>query len=262
MSNRITEQPFCQTRVSHSTLVNADCFDVFPFIEDKSMDAIICDLPYGTTACKWDSVIPFEPLWKQYKRVIKDNGAIVLFGSEPFSSALRMSNIKNFKYDWIWEKNRGSNFALVKYQPMKEHEMISVFSFNTHKYYPIKEQRKGSGLERINGNYNKGKASNITGIKQTVCTTQGQELRQPSSIQKFNTTEKGIKRYHPTQKPLELMEYLIKTYTNEGDTVLDNTMGSGTTNLAALNLNRKSIGVEKENQYYDVAVRRLSSYCG
>jgi site-specific DNA-methyltransferase (adenine-specific) len=240
-------------------LRKGDCLELMVDIPDKSIDAIICDLPFGTTDCKWDTIIPFEPLWEQYKRIIKDNGAIVLFGSEPFSSALRMSNIKNFKYDWIWEKNRGSNFALVKYQPMKEHEMISVFSFNTHKYYPIKQQRKGSGLERINGNYNTGKASNITtGIKQTICTTQGQELRQPSSIQKFNTTEKGIKRVHPTQKPVALMEYLIKTYTNEGETVLDNCMGSGTTGVACINTNRNFIGMELDDKYFEIAEKRIN----
>ncbi len=241
-------------------LWNGDCLELMQDIPDKSMDAIICDLPYGTTACKWDSVIPFEPLWEQYKRVIKDNGAIVLFGSEPFSSALRMSNIKNFKYDWIWGKNRGSNFALVKYQPIKEHEMISVFSFNTHKYYPIKEQRKGSGLKRINGNYNTGKASNITKIKQTICTTQGQELRQPSSIQNFNTTEKGIKRVHPTQKPLKLLKYLVKTYTNKNDWVLDNTCGSNTTGVACYDLNRNYIGIEKDVDIYKVAFNRIKKH--
>ena len=246
------------TKIKDCTLIHGDCFDVMPLIEDKSVDVIIADLPYGTTACRWDTVLPFDKLWKQYERIIKDNGAIVLFGSEPFSSKLRMSNIENFKYDWVWEKNRGSNFALVKYQPMKEHEMISVFSYNTHKYYPIKEQRKGSGLERINGNYNTGKASNTTGIKQTICKTQGQELRQPSSIQKYNTTEKGVKRIHPTQKPVALIEYLIKTYTNEGDMVLDNVMGSATTGVACLKTDRKFIGIEKDKEYYDIAVDRLA----
>ena len=235
-----------------------DCLEVMKFIPDKSIDAIITDPPYGTTACKWDSVIDFELMWEQLNRVIKPNGAIVLFGSEPFSSALRMSNIKNFKYDWIWEKNRGSNFALVKYQPMKEHEIVSVFSKKTHNYYPIKQKRKGKGLERIKGNYNVGKASNITGIKQTICTTQGQELRQPSSIQKFNTTEKGVKREHPTQKPVALMEYLIKTYTNENETVLDFTMGSGSTGVASKNLNRNFIGIEMDDNYFKIATERIN----
>ena len=234
-----------------------DCLEVMKTIEDNSIDAIITDPPYGTTACKWDSVIPFEAMWAELNRIIKPNGAIVLFGSEPFSSALRMSNIKNYRYDWIWEKNRGSNFALVKYQPMKEHEIISVFSIKTHKYYPIKQKRKGKGLERIKGNYNVGKASNITGIKQTICTTQGQQLRQPSSIQKFNTTEKGIKRQHPTQKPVALMEYLIKTYTNENETVLDFTMGSGSTGVACVNTKRNFIGIEMDDKYFNIADQRI-----
>lgn len=238
-------------------LLQGDCLEVMKGIPDGSVDAIITDPPYGTTACKWDSVIDFDLMWEQLNRIIKPNGAIVLFGSEPFSSALRMSNIKNYKYDWIWEKNRGSNFALVKYQPMKEHEIVSVFSNKTHNYYPIKQKRKGKGLERIKGNYNVGKASNITGIKQTICTTQGQELRQPSSIQKFNTTEKGIKREHPTQKPILLMEYLIKTYTNEGETVLDFTMGSGSTLVACQNTNRNGIGIEMDEAYFKIAQQRI-----
>tara|TARA_R110000824_G_scaffold88882_3_gene218363 strand:+ start:5382 stop:6122 length:741 start_codon:yes stop_codon:yes gene_type:complete len=242
-------------------LHKGDCLEVMKTIPDNSIDAIITDPPYGTTACKWDSVIPFDLMWEQLNRIIKPNGAIVLFGSEPFSSALRMSNIKNYKYDWIWEKNRGSNFALVKYQPMKEHEIVSVFSKKTHNYYPIKEQRKGKGLERINGNYNVGKASNnTTGIKQTICTTQGQELRQPSSIQKFNTTEKGIQRQHPTQKPVALMEYLIKTYTNENETVLDFTMGSGSTGVACVNTNRNFIGIEQDESYFEIAEARINNY--
>ena len=240
-------------------LIQGDCLEVMKSIPTDSVDSIITDPPYGTTACKWDSVIDFHLMWEQLNRIIKPNGAIVLFGSEPFSSALRMSNIKNYKYDWIWEKNRGSNFALVKYQPMKEHEVVSVFSNKTHNYYPIKQKRKGKGLERIKGNYNVGKASNITGIKQTICTTQGQELRQPSSIQKFNTTEKGIKREHPTQKPVELMEYLIKTYTKEGETVLDFTMGSGSTMVACQNTNRKGIGIEQDEKYFNIAQDRVEA---
>ena len=241
-------------------IYNKDCLEAMKEIPDYNIDAIITDPPYGTTLCKWNNVIDFKLMWEQLNRIIKPNGAIVLFGSEPFSSALRMSNIKNFKYDWIWEKNRGSNFALVKYQPMKEHEMISLFSNKTHNYYPIKEPRKGKGLERINGNYNTGKASNITtGIKQTICTTQGEELRQPSSIQKFNTTEKGIQRYHPTQKPVALMEYLIKTYTNENESVLDFTMGSGSTGVACKNLKRDFIGIELDKGYYDIATERIKN---
>ena len=241
--------------VSHSTLVNADCFDVFPFIEDKSIDAIICDLPYGTTACKWDSILPFVFLWEQYKRIIKPNGAILLFGSEPFSSVMRMSNLKNYKYDWIWNKKNSGSGLLAKKQPLKICEIVSVFSFGTHNYYP----QMTDGKMRNKKSYGS-KEGSVTGeIK--AGDDKFNNLYFPKNIIEFSNANQNGKE-HPTEKPIELLEYLVKTYTNEGDMILDNTMGSGTTNLAALKLNRKSIGIEKEKQYYDVAVRRLSSYCG
>jgi len=261
MIDRITEQPFCQTRVSGSTFVNADCFDVFPFIEDKSIDAIICDLPYGTTACKWDTIIPFDKLWEQYERIIKDNGAVVLFGSEPFSSALRMSNIKNYKYDWVWEKENSTGFQLANVMPLKLHENILVFSKgftypksnNKMIYIPqglipnnIKRNKRGS----------KGGYLTDSGCKMDEYVPKFSNY--PNSLLRFKRDKEKL---HPTQKPVALIEYLVKTYTNEGDTVLDNTMGSGTTNLACIKLNRKSIGIEKEKQYYDVAVRRALEYC-
>ena len=236
------------------TLYKGDCLEVMKSIPDGSIDAIITDPPYGTTACKWDSVIPFDLMWEQLNRIIKPNGAIVLFGSEPFSSALRMSNIKNYKYDWIWKKNRGSNFALVKYQPMKEHEIVSVF--NKHNYYPIKEERSEGGKSRAKNKIN---ASN-TGKRETLNRMKGidsgyidKNLRNPSSVQKFNT-EVGK---HPTQKPVELMEYLIKTYTNENETVLDFTMGSGSTGVAAKNTNRNFIGIEQDDKYFKIATERI-----
>ena len=261
MIDRITEQPFCQTRVSGSTFVNADCFDVFPFIADKSVDAIIADLPYGTTACKWDTVIPFEPLWAQYKRIIKDNGAIVLFGSQPFTSALVMSNPKWFKYELIWDKLKPTGMLNASHQPLRRHENILVFGVGKTIYNPqkiqnpkgiekrslYKYQRENEGGETV-GEIKQGGVSNKYEADKLL----------PISIQKFS---KDNKPQHPTQKPVALLEYLVKTYTNEGDTVLDNTMGSGTTNLACIKLNRKSIGIEKEKQYYDVAVRRASEYC-
>ena len=256
MIDRIAEQPFCQTRVSGSTFVNADCFDVFPFIEDKSIDAIICDLPYGTTACKWDTIIPFEPLWEQYERIIKDNGVIALFGSEPFSSALRMSNIKRYKYDWIWDKVKPSGHLNAKIMPLKEHEIISIFSKGECVYNPqglekiYKIQKKSNSDTTLGNGYSTFGKNNKTTI-QTVG-------NYPRSILTFN---KPGKTFHPTQKPVELLEYLIKTYTNEGEIVLDNCMGSGTTILAAIKNNRIGIGIEKEKQYYDVAVRRASEYC-
>lgn len=243
-------------------LFHGDCLEGMDRMIEMGVkvDAIITDPPYGTTACKWDSVIPFNEMWLRLNKLIKDNGAIVLFGSEPFSSALRMSNIKNYKYDWIWEKNRGSNFAVLKYQPMKEHEIISVFSNKSHFYNPIKEERKGSGGSRVNYKFNPsntGKREVLSGMELTKekTKTRQEKLRFPSSIQKFNT-EVGL---HPTQKPVALMEYLIKTYTNEGETVLDFTMGSGTTGVACKNLNRKFIGIEKDEKYFYIAKERIET---
>jgi site-specific DNA-methyltransferase (adenine-specific) len=254
-------------RVSHSTLVNADCFDIFPFIEDKSVQLILADLPYGSTANKWDSILPLDKLWEQYKRVLKDNGAVVLFGAEPFSTMLRASNLKWYKYDWIWVKSRKTGFLNSKNRPLNQNENISVFSKfitaagnkNIMLYNP-------QGLIEINKTRHgdKNKCSADFEGHNYYRKSQSKEYLQkytnyPTTVLNFDNEPKPI---HPTQKPLDLMEYLIKTYTNEGDMVLDNTMGSGTTNLACLKLNRKSIGIEKEKQYYDTAVRRLSSYCG
>jgi len=244
-------------RVSHSTLVNADCFDVFPFIEDKSIDAIICDLPYGTTQNKWDSVLPLDLLWKQYERIIKDNGMICLTSAEPFTSTLIISNKKLFKYDLVWDKKLSSGFLNAKRMPLRRHEQILCFYKKLPVYNPEmvtrgKVRKKGITTESGKHTSNYGKFENSV--------VENNEYY-PTSILEISNANRNAKE-HPTEKPIELMEYLIKTYTNEGDTVLDNTMGSGTTNLACLKLNRKSIGIEKEKQYYDVAVRRLSSYCG
>ena len=225
-----------------------DCLELMKDIPDKSIDLILCDLPYGTTACKWDNVIPFEPLWEQYNRIIKDNGAIVLFGSEPFSSALRMSNIKNFKYDWIWNKKRFANQMCAKFQPLKIHENISVFSLKKHNYYP-------QGLIRCDKITKQGKkiTDNIGGGSRP--TQYYQEFTNyPRTILEFGLDKE---KYHPTQKPIALLEYLIKTYTNEGEIVLDNCMGSGSTCVACVNTNRHYIGFELDPQYYDIACKRL-----
>lgn len=254
-------------RVSHSTLVNADCFDVFPFIEDKSIDMILCDLPYGTTACKWDTIIPFEPLWAEYERIIKDNGAIVLTASQPFTTALIASNMRLFKYEWIWEKSTSAGFVHAKNMPLKRHENICVFSKAPMGHISQLGDRRmrynPQGLKNVDRIHKRPSTGMVNVIgkrpshkKEFKVTKEGY----PNSILKFSQGNNG--NVHPTQKPVALMEYLIKTYTNEGDTVLDNCMGSGTTNLACIKLNRKSIGIEKEKEYYDVAVRRLSSYCG
>ena len=228
-------------------LYHGDCLEIMDKLIEQGIkvDAIITDPPYGTTACKWDSVISFDEMWKRLNLLIKDNGAIVLFGSEPFSSALRMSNIKNYKYDWIWEKPQGANFMLVKYQPYKVHENISVF--NKHKYIP--QMEKGSPY--ISG---KGTSGEITGNVVKI-QTKNSGTRYPRSIQKFSINKS--KSFHPTQKPTELMEYLIRTYTDENDTVLDFTMGSGSTGVACMNTNRKFIGIELDEKYFEIAKNRI-----
>lgn len=238
-------------------LHHGDCLEVMKSIPDNSIDAIITDPPYGTTACKWDSVIPFELMWEQLKRITKDNAAIIFTASQPFTSNLVMSNTKMFKHEWIWEKNRGSNFATLKYAPMKEHESVLVFCKTSPKYFPIMQERKGAGLDRTKYKYNPtntGKRDALGNLEMTHANHNGNnELRYPSSIQKFNT-EVGK---HPTQKPVTLMEYLIKTYTQERDTVLDFTMGSGTTGVACKNLNRNFIGIELDEEYFNIAKERI-----
>ena len=235
-------------KIEDIELWHGDCLELMKDIPDKSVDMILCDLPYGTTACKWDVIIPFEPLWEQYNRIIKDNGAIVLFGSEPFSSYLRMSNIKNFKYDWIWNKKLAGNGILAKKQPLKIHEIVSVF--NSGIYIPQMTKgryRKKMGL----------KESEITGGNSFAKQTEN-DLYYPQTIQEFSTANMRKGRLHPTQKPVALLEYLIKTYTNEGETVLDNCMGSGSTGVACKNLNRKFIGIEIDDTYYEIAKNRIN----
>ncbi len=245
-----------------NNIYNGDCLELMKEIQSGSIDMILCDLPYGTTACKWDTIIPFSELWTQYERIIKPNGAIVLTASQPFTSALVMSNPKMFKYEWIWEKAVGSNFAALKYQPMKEHENILVFGKGTTIYNPIKEERKGSGKQRQKAGYANSKATAKTGqfiggiMDATKRTNDYDELRYPSSIQYFNNRDKD-RGMHPTQKPTELFEYLIKTYTNEGDLILDNCAGSGTTAIACINTNRNYICMEKDYEYYNKSIERI-----
>lgn len=236
-----------------------DCLEVMKQIPDKFVDAIICDLPYGTTACKWDSVIPFEPLWEQYKRIIKDNGAIVLFGSQPFTSALIMSNSKMFKYELIWEKSMPSGMATSSFMPMKYHENIVIFYDKKPTYNKIMSERSEAGKVRaktpISGAY---KSSHVN-LNQQITKQYDAEKVNPKSILKFSSVPnaKGYK-LHPTQKPVALMEYLVNTYTNKGDTVLDNCMGSGTTGVACNNLNRKFIGIEQDPTYFEIAKERIN----
>jgi len=241
---------------SNVQLILGDCIEKMKDIPDGSVDMVLCDLPYGTTACKWDAVISFEPLWEQYRRVTKQNAAIVLTASQPFTSALVMSNPKWFRVEWIWEKNRGSNFATTKYFPMKEHESVLVFGERQGTYNPIYEPRAAGGKSRAAYKIapsNTGKRETMGGFINNKTLDIDAGKRVPRSIQKFNT-EVG---HHPTQKPVALMEYLIRTYTNEGETVLDNTMGSGTTGVACANTGRNFIGIEKDEGYFKIAEQRI-----
>ena len=239
-------------------IYNEDCLIGMQRIPDKSIDAIICDLPYGTTQCKWDSIIDLDLLWKQYERVIKDNGAIVLTATQPFSSLLVMSNIKIFKYEWIWQKSHPTGHLNSKKQPLRQHESILVFYKKQCTYNPqmIKksylDKRTNSGADVKADVYNDFKK-----VKRHIDVTDGF----PKTIQYFATPFKGGEGgKHPTQKPVALMEYLIKTYTNEGELVLDNCMGSGTTAIACLNTNRNFIGFEMDKGYFDIANKRLEPF--
>jgi len=244
-------------------IYHGDCLEVMKDIDDQSIDMILCDLPYGTTACKWDTVISFEPLWKQYKRIIKPNGAIVLFGSQPFTSALVMSNVKMFKYDWIWKKSKASNFPHAPNMPLKIFENISVFSHgvighsklvgeNRMEYYP---QGTIDGTKVVKQNVN---TSELAYHRESQTNhTVGYKCKRenyPTTYLNFKS-DSGL---HPTQKPVALCEYLIKTYTNEDDVVLDNCIGSGTTAVACLNTYRHFIGIEKEEEYVNIANIRIS----
>lgn len=249
-------------------LIHGDCLEKMKDIPDGSIDMILCDLPYGTTACKWDVVIPFEPLWEQYKRIIKKNGAIALFGSEPFSSYLRMSNIKQFKYDWYWEKDRAANWLFGNKMPLKTFEVISVFYDKQPLYNPQKVANP-TGVSKRHMSKNPSKiTANVRSVmgeswKETVM---GDSMNyhgktyEPDKLlprQKIYCAREPRGKVHPTQKPVALLEYLIKTYTNEGETVLDNCMGSGSTGVACKNLNRNFIGIEKDETYFNIAKKRI-----
>lgn len=238
-------------------LIKGDCLDIMDKLigEGVKVDCIITDPPYGTTACKWDSVIPFDDMWERLNKLIKPNGAIVLFGSEPFSSALRMSNVKNYKYDWKWDKVKPSGFQIAKYRPMLRTEDIMVFTRKGKKviYNPqmikreiIKKSKVYNSSDSNPLKYNDGKERVYT-------------EKYPQSLLEFsNANQKG--KVHPTQKPVDLLEYLIKTYTNEGDLVLDFTMGSGSTGIACLNTNRNFIGIELDNAYFETCKNRANTY--
>lgn len=236
-------------------LLLGDCLERMKEIRDGSVDLILTDPPYGTTACKWDSVVPFEPMWSELKRIIKSNGAIVLFASQPFTSALIMSNPNMFKYSWIWVKNKGSGHLNAKIMPMKYHEDVVVFGQGKTTYIP--QETEGHSPM----NYAVNKQNNINGKHDSVVSQAGTTTRKPRSILDFkvvnNDGSSDGGRFHPTQKPVALLEYLIKTYTQEGEIVLDFTMGSGSTGVACVNTDRKFIGVEMNEGYFNIAKDRI-----
>lgn len=232
-------------------LINGDCLEEMKGIPDGSIDLVLTDPPYGTTACKWDTCIPFEPMWEQLKRVTKKNGAIVLFGSQPFTSALVMSNPKMFKYEWVWEKEQGLGNLNAKKRPLIKNENIVVFYRSQPTYNPQMTVGKPYKIVRQK---NTAEFLGKNGTKDGYVTENKGE-RYPVNILFYKRDLRD--RLHPTQKPVALMEYLIKTYTNEGETVLDFTMGSGTTGVACKNLNRHFIGIELSSEYYEIAKKRI-----
>jgi site-specific DNA-methyltransferase (adenine-specific) len=240
-----------------------DCLGLMQHIPSGSIDMILCDLPYGTTACKWDTIIPFEPLWEQYERIIKQNGAIVLTASQPFTTDLINSNRDWFKYEWIWQKTMPTGMGNSSFMPMKYHENILVFYKSKPTYNPQMEKRSDAGIDRLknSGKIKQGskKGEHFSATKHTGTYFKYDKTKVlPKSVQLFGSVPNcnGTK-LHPTQKPTELFEYLIKTYTNEGELVLDNCAGSGTTAIACLNTNRKYILMEKEKHYYDIINKRI-----
>lgn len=231
------------------TLLQGDCLELMKNIPNKSIDLILCDLPYGTTRNKWDAIIPFDKLWEQYNRIIKDNGAILLFSQMPFGANLIMSNPKMFRYEWIWEKEQGTGHLNAKKMPLKAHENILVF----YKHLPLYNPQMRTGFKPYTQKSGKG-SSNYGEQIQVITTNNGD--RYPIDIIEF---ERDKEKFHPTQKPVPLLEYLIKTYTNEGDTVLDNCMGSGSTGIACKNTNREFIGMELDEKYFEIACKRLGA---
>ena len=233
-----------------------NCLELMNGIPDKSVDMILCDLPYGTTANKWDSIIPFEPLWEQYERIIKDNGAIVLTGSQPFTTDLINSNRKIFKYEWIWEKTKGGAFVHANRMPMKRHENVLVFYKKQPTYNPQKTIAPEHLIDKRKTINNSTSVKDYTYTGMKTIRKKDDGTRFPTSVIRINS-ETGL---HPTQKPVALFEYLIKTYTNKGETVLDNCIGSGTTAISAINTNRNYIGIELDEDYCNVANQRINDF--
>ncbi len=231
-----------------------DCLELMKDIPDGSVDMILCDLPYGSLICKWDQVIPFDKLWESYNRIIKNDGAVVLFGSQPFTSVMINSNLKMYRYNWVWDKKKPANFSLAKKQPMKYHEDIVVFGKKSPKYYPIMVPVEGRKAKK---GKNDGYSGFNKGLEKVEYLDKIYTDKYPSSILEFSNADQ-TNRFHPTQKPVSLLEYLIKTYSNEQDLILDNCCGSGSTLVAAKNLNRQFIGIEQEENYWQISKDRVA----
>ena len=251
--------------VSRSTFYQGDCLVEMDKIEDKSVDLILCDLPYAVTAFKWDSFINLKLLWNCYDRILKDNATAIFTATQPFSSILVTGNIEMFKYGLVWDKLKGTSFAIAKKKPMASHEDILVFGRGKMTYNPQMELAEKKNKRPRKNEYKTGGAVPISSGISKVSENHNEDLRYPKSVIRISKDMgecNHIHRIHPTQKPVELMEYLIKTYTNEGETVLDNCMGSGTTGVACKKTGRHFIGIEKDEKYFEIAVQRLSEYCG
>lgn len=233
-------------------LLNGDCLEILPTLEDNSVDLLLVDLPYGTTACKWDSIIPLDKLWEQYNRVCKENAAMVFTAAQPFTTILAASNIKNFKYEWIWEKPQGTNPMNAKIMPLKSHENILVFYRKKPTYNP--QMWQSTPYQGFSSNTSK--IGEVYGSAQSKHRDNPEGTRYPKTVLKFKQ-EKGL---HPTQKPVALMEYLINTYSNRYDVVLDNCMGSGTTGIACLNTDRQFIGIESDSAFFEIATQRIHNH--
>lgn len=245
-------------KIDNSCLIQGDCIEAMQMLIEQGVkvDAVITDPPYGTTSCKWDTIIPFEQMWDCLKHIRKDKCPIVLFGSEPFSSYLRISNIREFKYDWIWKKSKSGSAFTARFRPVNKHEIITVFGKGVITYNP--QLTEGSAYTRMHLLSEVDKNNHNVGFNKKVVKTVNSGFRYPITVQEFQQKWRRQDQVHPTQKPVALMEYLVKTYTNEGDLVLDFTMGSGTTGVACRNLNRKFIGIELGENYYQIACDRIS----
>jgi len=239
----------------HGVLHQGDCLEIMPTLPAQSVDMILCDLPYGTTACKWDTIIPFEPLWREYRRLVKPRGAIVLTAAQPFTSALVMSNPAAFSHALVWDKKIPSGMSYARFQPMRQHEDVLVFAYGSPVYYPQKTQRekpiKSGGQKRLNSESTTLTKYAVPGFSKTYTE------KNPTTLLSFDKVRRGSA--HPTQKPVALFEYLIKTYTQPGATVLDNCAGSGTTGAAAISTGRQFVLIEREQKYVEIIQKRVFS---